>query len=288
MDVISDLIRQIKLQIPVQIIDRVFSPRAISSIRTAPALGFNMAQSIEAALHDKIIEGRLRPDLDIVGGSVLDISLVNLPFQYLDSPDSLEDRYNVLYQIPKSYTNGREITGVHSLIYGINSQIGSSAYSQGSWPYGSGTGTVVQNQMQGMLNAMSPVPVSQSAQTTLVGPNTVLINDWVPLLRNSYMRVMVGYDSQFTAIPRKYWLALSKLAVMATKAWIYNNYLLEMGENELRYGSELGDFRRIVEGYADMNDLYIEYLETQWKKRAFLADTKSAQGHYRMLLSAGQ
>lgn len=288
MEVIPYLLNQIKYQIPVQVIERVFNPREIRSVRTAPALGFNLAQSIEAALQEKIINGRLREDLDVVGGTTVEIPLMDIPFQRLDDPNAWEERYNVIYQIPKSATNGREITSVSALIFGINSQTGSAAYAQGAWPYGSGNGTIMQNQTQGLLNAMSPIPVTQSASTTLIGPNAVLIMDWVPLLRNAYMRVVLGYDSQFTAIPRKYWQSLSKLAVLATKAWIHTNYLLEMGENELRYGSSLSDFRGIVEGYADANELYIEYLEQQWKKRAYLSDTKNSHQHYRMLVGGGQ
>lgn len=288
MDVLTYLISRVKQEIPVQIIERVFNPREIRSVRTAPNLGFNIARSIEAAIHEKIIDGRVRPDLDIVGGTTLEIPLTQIPFETLDDPNAWEERFNVIYRIPKSYTNGREITSVQALMFGVNSQTGSSTYTQGAYPYGNGTGTVMQNQLQSMLSAVSPIAVTQSAQATVVGPNTILIMDWIPLLRTAYMKVTVGYDSHFTSIARAYWLPLSKLVVLATKAWIHTNYLLEMGENELRYGSELGDFRNIVDSYSEANVLYMEYLETQWKKKALLADTKAAFQHYKMLIPGGQ
>jgi hypothetical protein len=289
MNAIQYLLNRIKQEIPPQIIERVFAPQVIRSVRqAAPAYGFQFANSIDAQLIDKIIEGRLRPDLDYAGGTSVDISLDGLAHQELDSPFAYEGRFNVIYQIPKSRTNGLEITAVHAFIYGINSQVGSTSYSGGQWPYTTANSTIIQQGMQGMLNAVSPIPISQSANTTIIGPNTILITDWTPLVRNGYMSVLLGYDSQFATIPSKYYHALSKLAILATKAWIYNNYLLEMGEQELFYGMTLDRFTSIIERYEDANDLYAEYLATQWKAMALLADPKSAMKHYRMLIAGGQ
>jgi hypothetical protein len=74
--------------------------------------------------------------------------------------------------------------------------------------------------------------------------------------------------------PRSY-KAFCKLVEYAVKAFIYNEYIIEVDMGELRGGHNLGKFKDIIEGYSDAEELYSTYLTEKWQKIAFQNDRES-------------
>jgi hypothetical protein len=62
-----------------------------------------------------------------------------------------------------------------------------------------------------------------------------------------------------------------KLVILATKAWIYNETVIDLDMGYLYKGMEVGRVREIIDSYADSAELYSEFLE-EYRGVGFMMD----------------
>lgn len=75
-----------------------------------------------------------------------------------------------------------------------------------------------------------------------------------------------------------------QLVLLAVKAYIYNELILEIDQARLVGGHELGKYREIVESYADADEMYNEKLTEIMGVVFFLNDEEQATRHIRLML----
>lgn len=258
MDPIVKAIQEVKFQIPPQILSLVFSPTGRQFAHHAGA--------IDSAIRDKIIDARVRVDCDIAGAVEVEIPLAGVRPEIIN-------RFAMVYVVPKTILNGRRITSALALAYGQNalygagSQVSINSMGQAGCGY-----TPLLDKANAIVHANAPINIVQTARVSMIGENVVLIEDYMPIARDPWLRCLVSHDSEFTTIKGQTLFDFAQLVVYATKAYIYNNFYIELGSGYLHGGMELGQIKDTIDNYADANELYQTFYREKWRKTSFLND----------------
>lgn len=227
--------------------------------------------SLDHRIREEVLDARVIPDCNLVGGTEETISLASVTPEYL--PD-----YKVVWRIPLTLTNNRRISRVYSLIFGEGgAPTNASLYTQGH--------SVVQEAAQGLLSSHLPIPQVSNADVHLIGENTVMARMHFPYSPNLHVRVMLEADSEFSHLKPGSIPVFTKLVEYATKAYIYNTLILELDQGMISGGYSLGRFLSIVEDYADAEELYQEFFEERWRKVAIFSDDQAYKRHLKRLVS---
>ncbi len=254
---ISYSIAFIKRVIPVEILQKTFIAFENYNAR--------LPVSMDSIIRTKIIEERVMVDCNLVGGTEATIPLLGLPQNRIDA-------FNVFYTIPKTMTGGRAITRALSVSYGEGSLMGATNM-------GLRNSSVMQDAVSGVMAAMSPIPQVSTAYVSLVGENTVLIQDNMALPINVYLRCMLENDSQFSHLQTASYQHFAKLVEYATKAYIYVTNVVKMDKGEIYAGQELGRYKEIVDSYSDAQQNYEDHLNKVWRKVSLLNDYQASHRH---------
>jgi hypothetical protein len=265
MDAIQKALLDVKNKIPRQILERVFITNTLGGVHTPVSLDYR--------IREVIIEGRVIPDCNLVGGTETTIPLFNVVPKHIDT-------YNTVYRVPKSMTQNRTINRVLHLSFGQNGVIGYSHPLQFN-------PSAAMDALEGMVAALTPIPMTSTHYVSLIGENTVLVRDVMRLPGNLFLRCVLEADSEFSHLKPTSIPAFSKLVEFATKAYIYNNLVIEMDQAELQGGVSLGRFREIVDNYADANELYDQHFEEVWRKVALFNDPEAFKRHLKHLVARG-
>lgn len=232
--------------------------------------------SIDEQITNKVIRSRVLVDCNLVGGVEMIVSLEGLGYDTVDN-------YTIVYHIPKERTQNRSIMSVKSVGYAASTSAMGAMGSLGSLPFND-------NDMMGMANAVvnshSSAPTVSTANVTLVAENTIMVRDMARMMGNNYLRCIVADDENMNHIPPRAIPQFCKLVELAVKSYVYNQLIIEMGDAFLSGGQELGVFKSVVEGYADSEQMYQDYL-VQWSGVAFLSDGVRATRHIKLLIGAG-
>lgn len=244
---IDYLIKSIRNQIPPQVLDYAFKP--VNSFN-------QISPNIDFLIREKVIDGRLLLDCNVIAGieSYVDLSLAHIK----DYPGG------TLVIIPPSATQGKSITSVLSL-----------SFSMGSY-YMTNSGNEI-------VNAVDGITQMTAARIALVGPNTVYIEGGL-ISTMRYLKCVLENDSELQNISDRSLPLLAKMAVLACKAYIYNQNVIRVEEKAIVQGIELGKISDIINEYIDANEMYEELMNTKLKKVLILNDRVSHSRHIRMLL----
>lgn len=265
MNPIDKAIQDVIARIPRAILNEAFmKPKGFTGLmRYTPV-------SLDHRIREEVLDARVIPDCNLVGGTEETIRLGSI------RPDFLPD-YKVVWRIPLSLTNNRRISRVYSIIYGDGGAPSSgAAYSQGCSP------------MAGAIEALgashAPIPQVSNADVHLIGENTVMARMHIPQSPNLHLRVMLEADSEFSHLKPSSIPIFSKLVEYATKAYVYNTLILELDQGMITGGYSLGRFLSIVEEYADAEELYQEHYNERWRKVAVFSDDQAYKRHLRRLV----
>lgn len=239
-------LNRIKREIPPQILSTFFTPRHYGQNRRDAFMPGN----IENLIIEKVINGIVRPDCDVAGVLETTIPLSGISPEVVDT-----DKY--LLHIPKSHTNGREITSAIALITNTTYNLMQST---------------TLNPVRTLANTNQPMTATETTNVEIVDGNTVLVRDFLYPNQNSYLRCILSHDREFSSLPPAAWNNFGKLCVYACKMYIYNYYIIDVDSAELSGGSELGKFKDIVESYSEAAELYNEFYNDVWRKVQFMAD----------------
>lgn len=264
---ITKLLSEARFRIPLEILNEVFLPKQTYWRGPTP--------SLDEMIKSKVITPRLLVDVNMVGGIQTMVSLEGLPSQEAD-------QFMSVYHIPKDRTQGKTISSVLSVSYLTPAMI-SRMPALSNFASCSVTPTLMA--AQAMIDSVTPIPVSSSARVELVGENTIVIRDLMPILGSTFIRCILDADENMSNLRRAAYPVFCRLGVMAIKSYIYNNHTVSMDQGQIQFGSTIGRFKEIIDSYADAEEMYQEYLTGPWAKVNMMNDHET---HTRLIkLGAG-
>ena len=272
MDAIGKAVKDCKARIPIQILKKAFM--------VSDGMWLENNLSLEENITQKVIRERVIVDMDIVGGTELNIPLSKCEIKTY--PDFVR-----IIKVPKALIQNRIITSVLSISYlptvpslnmgiepiGVGLPLNSQANTGSNLVFGH------------MLNSVDTLPNVSSAETRLIADNVIYLKDTAYQNGTGVLRVRVSNTENLNNINTKSIIAFSKMVTFAVKAYIYNKLIIEIGDKELKYGQELGIFKTVLDSYSDAEENYQEFLETQWKKISIMDDDLSMSRYLRLLTS---
>ena len=265
MNAIMYAINEIKSVIPYEIL------YAGMTLEEDPLL-LNMS-SLEDKVLNKVFKKRVLLAANVMGGIETIVPIRSI------QPTFTEAMYTV-YHIPPELIMDKEIMSALSLSYlpnsgymGSTGGYGSSTMmgGQSSLGYGGNTATMnVANRIGASANSSS---ILSSAHLEIVARNTIAVYAHYQSLTNYGMRVVLQNDENLNNIQPRSYPALSKLGVLATKAYLYNKLIIPINSGYLSGGQDLGMFKSMPENYADAEESYQTFLREVWGQVAFMNDT---------------
>ena len=264
---ITKAIDEIHFRIPRQILEAVFLNRQLRW-RQTPI-------SIDEQIMALVVRPRVLIDCNLVGGTEAFINLDGVSFERSDD-------YTSVYRIPKNLTQGRSINSVLNITFSDPTKVSSYGVAAGQ------QNTMMLQVGSSVMDAHGSIPVTSTAKVQLIGENVVMVRDTVILPANIYLRCILANDENMSHIQLRSYPAFASLVVLAVKAYIYNEYIIQLDIGQLLGGMNIGKFKEIVDGYADSEELYETYLREKWQKIAFLNDEESAHRYMKLLISGSR
>lgn len=261
---VDKAIADIKFALPKQILRKVFlNQHSFWSPQNT---------SVEDQLRNLIINAKVIPDCDIISGVKMYLPTSDIPREYTD-------QFTVIFRVPKEKTQGRTITNVLGIGYLETNSY--SQYSITNQMSECSINTLTENTLA-LMSANESIPVSSTAECTLIAENTVMVKDTMYIKPNGYLWCELANADDMANIQIRSLFHFSKLCILATKAYIYTQYLIEMDEGENSAGHALGAFRNVVEGWSSAQDDYDEYLTKTWSVVAYCNDARQYTDLIRM------
>lgn len=273
MQALSKALDEVKYRIPALVLQQTFTQKTLSW-RTSPV-------SVDEQIMNLVIRSRVLVDSNIVGGTEVIVPLSNINPEYID-------QYTLVYHVPKSLIQGRSILSVKSIGYDgnvglyVGNTSGSMAGQMGS--QGRFKDSVAAAMAVGQ--SYSAAPMTSNANVQLIGDNVVMVKGYNQTQINNALRCMVTDDVNMNHLQVRSIPDFCKLVELAVKSYIYNTLIINMGNALLSGGQELGVFKTIVDGYADSEQMYQDFLKQTWQAVAFMNDEQQF-GRYIKLISGG-
>lgn len=255
---------EIKFAIPREILTEVFKPLTFS---WTPA-----SVHLDEQILNKVIRPKVFIDANIAGGSEVIIPTSGLPRE-------ASDEYTTVFHIPKNLTQGRSILAALSISYMDASSL--SAYNRTAI-YEPCSITALGQAAEALFNSANTIIMPSTARVELVAENTIMVRDTARVQATGFLRCLLAYDASMAQIQIGSIMDFTELAVLGTKAFIYNDYRIRLDEGKVKGGFELGSFREIVESYSEAREEYNTFLREVWRKVAHMNDRESYERLIRM------
>lgn len=271
MNAIRMSINSAKTKIPRQILEDVFVKR-YQVDRSSPI-------SLDERIQEEVILKMVLPDCQIEYGIITYLPLANAK---VDRIHNQGFEYQAVYELDKSITGGRNIMSALAISY-VNPHLSTWSHSMQA-----GGNSVILQAAQSLANANAQIPMTSSARVSLINGNTVLVRDTTMLPTNSYLMCIMENDDLLNTIRPKSIPHFKRLILLAIKAYIYNELVLELDQGKLVGGQELGRYREIVDSYSDAAEQYEELLDEKIGKIFFMNDEENMTRHVRLMLGGSR
>lgn len=228
----------------------------------------------------KVIRPRVMTDMNIVGGQQILVDLSDLRPLYTDTNA-------IVYKIPLTKTNNREILSVLS--------IGYLAYPSGFNTMATLPGVVSPMSVNDLEAAASRVgnshgsaPPVATASVELDGsPNTIIIRDSQRLYSTYQLRCRIVNDERLNNINPASYLDFAELCCLAVKNYIRLKLTILIDQGYISGGSEIGVIKSYVESLSEADVNYLTFLRERWMKVAFQNDKTTMSRFIRMQMHPG-
>lgn len=263
---ITRAVAEIHFRVPKEILNEVFKP-----------LNYNWRLTvinIDEQIINQVIKPRVMVDCDLVGGTEVLVPLIGVP-------SHSENNYTTIFHIPKSMTQGRSITSVLSYSY-MSAALASVLNNNMNMPDCGRSALVLTG--QAMFDSFNLATMPSSARVDLIAENTIMVKDTNNTSGTGVLRCVVSNDENFSNLQIRSIPYFVKLCELAVKSYIFNKYAIYMDEGTVKGGYQIGRFKEIIDGYADSEQMYQEYLMTTWKRTAFMNDTETHTRYLRALI----
>lgn len=246
-DAVRQAMSRIYNTIPLPVLEAAFKP-------------YNSDMSLDALILQKVILARVRDDISVRGGKVLDLICDLNWCQYTASPSpyalGISGAYTV-FHIPPEAREHRDISAVVRVRfpYSINTSSSGTFYND----------CVVRGNTVGGL--VSEALRIQTYSGMIVTPTAIVLpGNQIQLDPPQYnfvpwqIRVRLRYDDNFSGMEVSTIHPFAQICEYAVKAYIYNNLIFEIESNMVFKGADIGVMKEIVENYRDANEKYDELL----------------------------
>lgn len=258
---IQKAISDIKYRIPRAILEKVFVKRNYDWRTT-------VSSNIDEQIMTTVVKPRVLVDCNLIGGTQAMVPLQGL---FFDKPNS----NTTVVHIPKNRTQGRSINSVLHVAFLSQSAMASYASLSGvggNGQYNSGENSALMGATVGMMSAMDKIPITSTANVSLISENTIMIKDAITMPDNCFLRCILSNDENLNDIQVRSYLMFSKLLEYAVKSYIYNELIIEVDVAEIQGGQALGVFKTVLESYSDSEQNYQDFLREKWEAVAFMND----------------
>lgn len=253
--------------IPTRILEDTFVTKD-SRLRRDP-------KTVEQHIRDKVWFKRVQPDLNRMGGVLVDINLAGLPNETLKN-------YERIYRIPLWMTNNNRILSVHKVVLNVTSNFAERA--PGQTPNHMWYSPIEQSTRR-IIAGNRPLPQISTSQVEVLTGNVIKIRDFQNFRADVTLVCRVEIDDDFTMLAPVYHLELAELMEEAIKAYIYRELDLTIDQAKLDGGRELSRYRAIVDEMRDSHKTYKDMLNAKWGKILQLNDKQRSENH---ILNAGK
>lgn len=274
MDPVAVALMRIKHEVPRDVLEQAFLPSRYDPTRHERYSDKVHSGNLDFLIRTQVVDARVSIDVNLLTGTELYLPLALATREAVDP-------WNTIYRFDSIATGGRHIVTAHEVLYGLAQGIQSGSF--GSFDTRSSQYLHI---AKDILKAGGGTSPAGTAYVQLVAPNTVLVNDITQISGPGVLRCKLCHDLNFSDILPVYYHAFGELIVLATKAYIYNQLVIEIDESQLRGGMTIGRFREVVDQYADAGRMYMEYLTTRWQKIGTMNDTEQYRKIMKMNLGA--
>lgn len=260
-------VNKIKQAIPAEVLEKTFIdvvPR-FRSVRSAV--------SVDALIKMRVVRDIVLTDCNLIGANEIDIAIHPGWCQHID-------QNQFVVRVPKAFTQNRMITEVMSCNF----------MPQGGYatPYGNQSPiSETTLGIQKLMTSLKQVSIVSTANTEVIGENTIVVTGTGAYSRNMFLTVMVEHDDQMSKLRRQAYPIFVELCILAAKSYIWSNRVIDMDKAEIAGGYTLNRFTSIVEGYEGAFEEYTEFFNTRWKKTSFVGDPARNKKYIDMITTLG-
>jgi len=219
--------------------------------------------NIESQIESLVLKPIVLVDINLMKGVTYTIELSKCKQYHIQY--NITDQYMVI-EVPYALTGNKEIIDALSMTYSpINS------FSNANVGFGSNGGLSLASSA---MDAVDPNAVSGvvTSNLQLIGPNTILVHESILGGIGGYLRISVENDESFNNLKPKSILAFRELCLLATKAYIYNEFEIEMSEGVIYGGHNLDTIKDKIDSYESAAEDYDEFIKTKMRKVLFIND----------------
>ena len=219
---------------------------------------YDDADSLDYRITKSVLRGIVLRKLNVIS-----MCEVMIPLQH----SYVSERNNrVIITIPKS------VTGNKSIIMPLELSSG-SGYLNNSNYYSSNPLSQLANQM---FISSAPSNLTTISNLTLIGDNTILVNDYrlQPglITVGGYIRCILEFDNNFTQMLTRSLDIFGRFCVEACKFYIYNRAYIQLGRSYIESGYDLGPMKDIIDSYSQSEQVMDEMMNNIMPMTLFASD----------------
>lgn len=231
---------------------------------------------IEQNIIEKIIQGRLRSEIDITGPTELQILLKEKWKQRVDHS-------SFTVTLPVEATKNRRLMSVNSITLGrmpINAISPVTGTSSVGFVNSQSSSLGAQNNK--VLQTNAPTEVWSTAEVEIISKNIFIVQSPNRNIEGFLMEGLFATDENFSSIMPQLYTRFAKCALYLAESYIYTECYLDIARNALSAGKEFPEMREIVSRYENSEEKFEEEMSL-FKKAMRVNDPARKRKHNRMI-----